>query len=218
MADELRELRAALAKHGVLPQHDAELVSATSVIAGENIRGTWWSHAKGHLIFDVLSAIEDEVASVKILDGKVTLVHRRLFPALAAIGLASERTELHRDAASMLARVEAGGHLRTDEAELPGGSRKAGVIASELERALLVYSTQEHTESGRHARVLVTWKSFLHENGIDPDELPPAGEAKALFDAAAESLGARERLPWNKKTTGKRRPSKRPGARAKKRE
>lgn len=177
-------------------QHDAELVCATSIIAGRHIRGTWWADPAGGLIFDVLTAIEDEVASVKILDGKVTLVHRRLFPALAAIGLAAQ-SDLRRDAAHLLARVKKEGYLRTDDAGLPSGSRKPGVVANELEKELLVYSRQEHTESGRHERQLLTWEKFVREHGLE--ELPDVAGAKRSFDAAAESVGALDRLPWNRK-------------------
>jgi len=56
----------------------------TEAIAGEPIVGSWWGHPKGHEIYAVL---EDVTASPDVLvcravDGKVTLVHRRLWPAL----------------------------------------------------------------------------------------------------------------------------------------
>jgi hypothetical protein len=206
MADALRSLRDALDAHGLLPQHDGELVCATSIIAGRHIHGSWWGDPAGGLIFDVLTTIEDEVASVKILDGKVTLVHRRLFPALAAIGLAA-RADLRRDAAHLLVRVKKEGYLRTDDVELPSGSRKPGAVANELEKHMLVYSRQEHTESGHHARQLLTWEKFLREHGIE--ETPDEREARRLFDAAADGIGALERLPWNRRSPKKAAPKPR---------
>jgi hypothetical protein len=54
------------------------------VIAGERVRGSWWPHPKARDIFRVLSAIADSPAVVRcrLVDGKVTFVHQRLWPAL----------------------------------------------------------------------------------------------------------------------------------------
>lgn len=75
-------------------QHGVVLVSAkgpaprlTEAIAGEPITGSWWSHPKGRQIFAVLAAVTDsgEVLACRLIDGKLTLVHRRLWPALVRI-------------------------------------------------------------------------------------------------------------------------------------
>ena len=59
----------------------------SEVIAGEPIKGSWWGHAKGHEIYSVLSFLEDspDVLVCRLIDGKVTLVHRRLWPALIRV-------------------------------------------------------------------------------------------------------------------------------------
>jgi len=48
------------------------------------VRGGWWSHPKSHEIFAVTRAIRasDNVLVCRLLKGKVTFVHRRLWPAL----------------------------------------------------------------------------------------------------------------------------------------
>jgi hypothetical protein len=63
------------------------LPSLTEAIAGERIRGSWWGHPKGKLIFIVLSELQEspEVAACKLVQGKITLIHRRLWPALLAV-------------------------------------------------------------------------------------------------------------------------------------
>jgi hypothetical protein len=75
-------------KHGVV------LVSAqgpaprlTEVIAGEPIKGSWWGHPKGHQIFAILEAVteSEDVLVCRLVDGKITLVHRRLWPALVRV-------------------------------------------------------------------------------------------------------------------------------------
>lgn len=75
-------------KHGVV------LVSArgpaprlVEAVAGGPVRGSWWAHPDGRRIFAVLQAVthSPEVLVCRLVDGKVTLVHRRLWPALARV-------------------------------------------------------------------------------------------------------------------------------------
>ena len=50
-------------------------------VAGEPIRGSWWGHASGHEIFAVLSRVlnSTDVIATRLVDGKITLIHRRLW-------------------------------------------------------------------------------------------------------------------------------------------
>jgi hypothetical protein len=86
-------------------------------------------------------------------------VHRTKWPELYA--QATNRTRRRRAMASLtplarklLALVERRGELRMDD---PAAAplRKERVA---LEKALLVHSTQVHSESGNHVSVLVSWK------------------------------------------------------------
>lgn len=74
-------------------EHGVVLVSAsgpvpklTEAIAGEKIKGSWWGHPKGKQIFPVLEDVCEhaDVLVCRLVDDKLTLVHRRLWPALAA--------------------------------------------------------------------------------------------------------------------------------------
>jgi hypothetical protein len=74
--------------------HGVVLVSAqgsaprlTDAIAGEPVKGSWWGHPKGKQIFAVLDALNDssEILVCRLLQNKLTMVHRRLWPALAAL-------------------------------------------------------------------------------------------------------------------------------------
>ena len=98
-----------LAVHSALEfieNHGVVLVSARGraprlidSIAGEPVTGNWWSHPRARWIYAVLSSAcdSDEVLVCRLVDGKVTLVHRRLWPALARLA--------HRFAADRVARV-----------------------------------------------------------------------------------------------------------------
>jgi len=127
-------------------EHGVVLVSArgtaptlTHAIAGEAIKGSWWAHPQGKHIFAVLQRVNDDpdVALCRLLGDKLTLVHRRLWPALAALA-----PEI---GASRLARVTqqhtaAGHHVNTetpfadwlppDAAELGRAMSRADALAA----------------------------------------------------------------------------------------
>ena len=61
--------------------------SLAEVIAGAPIRGSWWGHPKGRVIFRAARAVceSPDVLVCKLIDGKITYVHRRLWPALVKL-------------------------------------------------------------------------------------------------------------------------------------
>jgi hypothetical protein len=61
--------------------------SLAELVAGEPIRGSWWGHPAGHAIFDAINEVADsgEVVRLRLVNGKITLVHRRVWPALVRI-------------------------------------------------------------------------------------------------------------------------------------
>jgi hypothetical protein len=66
------------------------------VISGEPIEGSWWAHPASHRIFAVLQAVEEsgDLLVCRLVEGKVTLVHRRLWPALARLERRFTRQQL----------------------------------------------------------------------------------------------------------------------------
>ena len=59
----------------------------TEAIVNGPIKGSWWAHPQSHPIFNVLKAVtnSEEILVCRLVDGKVTLVHRRLWPALVRV-------------------------------------------------------------------------------------------------------------------------------------
>jgi len=57
------------------------------VILGEPIKGSWWAHPASRRIFAVLQAVEEsgDLLVCRLVGRKVTLVHRRLWPALVRL-------------------------------------------------------------------------------------------------------------------------------------
>jgi hypothetical protein len=71
--------------------HGAVLVAAkgplprlAEAIAGAPIRGSWWAHPKGREIFAILQELGNspDILVCRLINGHVTFVHRRLWPAL----------------------------------------------------------------------------------------------------------------------------------------
>ncbi|HEX5062840.1 MAG TPA: hypothetical protein VFV99_25880 [Kofleriaceae bacterium] len=76
-------------KHGiVLASAKGPVPNVAEAVAGEPIVGSWWAHAKGKAIFAALSEIDDstDVRCFKLVDGKVTFAHRKVWPALVRLG------------------------------------------------------------------------------------------------------------------------------------
>lgn len=75
-------------RHGVVLQAARGPVpSLAEAIAGGPIRGSWWGHPKSHEIYAVAESLceSPDVLVCKLIDGKVTFVHKRLWPALVKL-------------------------------------------------------------------------------------------------------------------------------------
>jgi len=75
-------------KHGVvLVSARGPVPTLTEAIINDSIKGSWWAHPKSRQIFTVLQTVTDSqsVLICRLVNGKVTLVHRRLWPALARV-------------------------------------------------------------------------------------------------------------------------------------
>jgi hypothetical protein len=75
-------------RHGIVLQAARGPVpSLAEAVAGERIRGSWWGHEKGHAIFAAAGAVADspDVLVCRLVQGKITYVHRRLWPALVRL-------------------------------------------------------------------------------------------------------------------------------------
>ena len=99
-------------RHGVvLASARGPVPSVAEAVAGQPIVGSWWAHPKGRAIFAALSEIDDadDVRCFKLIDGKVTFVHRRVWPALACLA-ASGSIDAARAAAIQQEHMPTGEH------------------------------------------------------------------------------------------------------------
>ena len=82
------EALAFVREHGVvLASAKGSAPRLTEAIIGVPIKGSWWAHPKSRQIYAVLSAVteSDQVLVCRLIGGKVTLVHRRLWPSLVRL-------------------------------------------------------------------------------------------------------------------------------------
>jgi hypothetical protein len=195
---------AELERFGLLLFSDPALPSLVGLIVGEPLRQSWWGHPRGSDIYRAMNVLADNpaVLSTKLVAGKVTYVHPRLWAAVYALGCARERWQLDELSAGgqwLLEEVDGDGEVQTDllvpppRARLPDASR-------ELERRLLVHATQVHTPSGAHAKVLQTWPRWAAEHAVQPAALSTEAARGQLEDAArrleSEVVGGVAALPW----------------------
>jgi len=205
-SDSFQRVFQELSDRGFLLMSDANLPSVTGIVAQEPIRGSWWGHAKGREIFAVSEqlSIHQDVLVTKLVSGKVTFVHRPLWPALVQIAGSRDAWQLDGIsgvAQSLLSKATQDGVVRTDllnEFEAPK-SKILGQAVLELENRLLVYSEQVHTESGAHAKALESWEHWAGRTGFVKQEMS-VEFAKNEFEARLEDLNfrfrARGELPW----------------------
>jgi hypothetical protein len=92
--------------HGPVP-------NVAEIVAGEPIAGSWWNHPRASEIFAVTRALRSspEILTCLLLDGRITLVHRRLWPALVRLA-----GEIGRDRLTAVREVHTreGFHRRED--------------------------------------------------------------------------------------------------------
>ena len=133
-------------------------------VAGERVRGSWWGHPKGKLIFTLAEGLEDsgEVVVMKLVEGKATFVHRALWPALLGMVLDPAWR------AERVKKLSAAGKALLKKVELESRRGEAAKPVKELEDSLLVHCASEHTEKGRHEKRLTSWTQWAQTHGVEP--------------------------------------------------
>jgi hypothetical protein len=84
-------------KHGVvLEAGRGPRPILAEAVAGERIHGSWWRHKKGRAIFRATRAVRDcdQVLVCRLAGGKITYVHRRLWPAIVRLANSLDKKTL----------------------------------------------------------------------------------------------------------------------------
>jgi hypothetical protein len=80
----------------VLESARGPVPSLAATVAGEPLRGSWWAHPKANEIFQLSRAVREspEVLVCRLIGGKVTYVHRDLWPAVVLLAKRFPRRNL----------------------------------------------------------------------------------------------------------------------------
>jgi hypothetical protein len=179
-----------LSGSGLLLEQDKQHPNVATLVTGESLRTSWWSHPKGRLIFAVLSELADhpDVLFTKLLYRKVTLVHRKLWPAFLAVASANEPWQLRGLPAS-------GRRLLASLNDSKAAVRSSGPAVKELEIRLLAHCEEVHTETGQHEIVMEPWRVWSKRVGSKP--LRSIARARQQLEESAVAIGAPlSALPW----------------------
>jgi hypothetical protein len=204
-----REVLCELSRSGLLLKQDKCLPSVVTLLVGEPLRKSWWSHPESHRIFHVLTQLahHPDVLFTKLLCGRDTLVHRTLWPAFIAVATSAEPWQ--RQDLSMAARRLL---QHTRRANAPVIS--VGAPVRELASRLLVHTAELHMAGGAHRLAVQTWSSWAAGAGVAP--LRSLAAARQQLESACSRLGAPlTALPWHTKLRSRSRgraPSRRGSA------
>ena len=181
---------AALEEHALLLLQDPRLPSVVGLVTGDaSPRASWWSHPQAHEVFAVLGALGEhpDVLFTKLLLGKVTLVHRTLWPSLLTVAGSGAEWQTR--------KLSAAARRLRERVEQEGAVTAHGAAVKELELRLLVHVEEVHTESGKHALCLESWRAWARRRKVRAARSLP--RARRDLEAAVAELGATPAaLPW----------------------
>jgi hypothetical protein len=97
-----KEALAFVRDHGfVLASAKGPAPRLTEAIVGETIKGSWWTHPQSRRIYAILRSVSEseQVLVCRLINGKITLVHCRVWPSLVRLAkrFASEHLAQVRD-------------------------------------------------------------------------------------------------------------------------
>lgn len=199
---------------GLLLETDNAFPSLATTIAGGPISGSWWGHPMANEIYMLGKQLieHEEVVLVKLLSGKSTYVHARLWPGLIAIGTAREAWQLdglHPYALALLDAVEERGRMMIDEFDCSRSLKETRQYARALESRLMVFGDDVHSASGAHVKRIETWEHRAWRRGFPDSVLPSPEQARREFDSIVARLNANfetnAKLPWNSPRPGQAR-------------
>ena len=188
---------------------DPKLPSLVSIVVGEPISGSWWGHAKGKEIFDLASKLDDDtdIVTAKLVSGKVTFVHRKLFSHLYAIGISEEDWQLDglsHEAEKLLHIVTEQRVVETHNLpeEILWKIGKPAKTCDELEKRLLICTGELHTETGAHAKRMWCWEEWAEVRQVSSRETSVTrskAEFKNVLEKWNTEYSVQGKLPWEKK-------------------
>lgn len=195
-----------LEESGLLLVMGLEIPDVCRLVTARRIKGSWWGDPAGQEIFAVSEMLSDhaDITVTKLISGKVTFVHRKLWQKLVAVGKDRDDWQMRNVTSQgklLLRQLDKEGRLLTNKLGTSFG-KTPGDTARELELKLLIHSDQIHTESGSHAKILETWEHWAKRVGLRAKS-PDAATARRFFEKRIQEINNKYagfgRLPWQPK-------------------
>lgn len=166
-----KELKDLIKKNGFLLLSDNDQPAIVQYISGEKIKGSWWGHPLGNLMYNVSQDLADEkdILVIKLINKKVTYLHCDYWNELLTALIKNQDNNLKKVKnlkklhLALLDKVEKIGTLKLDKNLFTLTPTELGKLATKLEENLLCYSTSEHTNSGKHVRILKSWSQLFKD-------------------------------------------------------
>lgn len=174
---------------GLLLQQDKTRENVVRIVTGETLSTSWWNHPKAGFVFSILESVakHPDITLSKLIQGKVTFIHRRLWPSIYTVGSSKEDWQLRtltQDERRLLKRIESKGMV-----ENPGSTVK------KLERLVLVHVAQVHSKNGKHITIATSWDNWADKHQIA--KVPGKEAKRQLVESTIQIKGRKEDLPWS---------------------
>jgi hypothetical protein len=192
-----------LQKFGLLLLSDPKLPSVAGIVAGEPIRGSWWGHPRVNEIFRTTQYLSSrsDVLVTKLIFGKVTFLHLKLWPAFLTIARSHQSWQkegLSQSARSLLGKVNRQGVVRADRLST-SITKQIGNTVRELERRLLIYAEEFHSEIGTHVKMLESWDHWIDRKKYKLNKLSllaARNRLEEICETFSRRSGTIGKLPW----------------------
>jgi hypothetical protein len=153
--------------HGiVLESAHGSVPNLAEIITGRRIRGSWWAHPKRQDIFLLTRAVRDsdDILVCRLLNGKITYVHRRLWPALVRVAKRFEGKRLGRIREVHTSRGEHELHIITYPRWVPS---EVMLLARRMSEKQAIVQLGEWYHEGHNRRAL--WRSAWSRMNYSPE-------------------------------------------------
>jgi hypothetical protein len=197
---------AAICEYGLLLETDRAFPSLVAHVAGGPVKGTWWAHPLANEIYMLGQRLMNhrDVLFIRLVTGKMTYVHRRLWRPLYSIATARQPwqlADLPRSAKTMLQMVDHRGSFRMDEIRSSRTAKELGSDARILETRMLVFGDDVHTDSGAHVKRIETWPLWAKRVELATAKLPSVDDATRELEEIVTRLNQKYNagaiLPWH---------------------
>jgi hypothetical protein len=166
---------ALVAQHGMLLESaHGPIPNLARLIAGEPIPGSWWAHPTSHEIFTATMAVRgaEAVVTLRLVGGKVTFVHRRLWPALVRL---ADRTSSEALAAIEEEHTPSGRHVVHSHPfpawVPPEVTTLARALSEEEALRLIPAASCPETRTGERANLSVLYQHCQGQSCANPSDM-----------------------------------------------